>query len=223
MDETRWLDPPRTALLVIDMQRAFLERGAALEVPEGRKIIPNVKALLETCRDVSVPVVFTRFVYSTAVPCLRGNPFGIEHLPARPGQSTGSGFPSGNCLVAPQANQGANAPEIIADLAPRDDELVVSSHLYDKFHDTPLDLALRSRDVRCLIVTGVVTEICVNATLMGAANRDYRVTVATDGVAPVSPELQQACFQIWQRKFARLATTGELIVHLRNGSHTPNV
>ena len=104
--------------------------------------------------------------------------------------------------MGPTANSGANSPEIIADLAPGDNELVVSSHVYDKFHDTPLDMALRSRDVRCLIVTGVVTEICVNATLMGAANRDYRVTVATDGVAPVSPELQEACFQIWQRRFS---------------------
>jgi nicotinamidase-related amidase len=60
----------------------------------------------------------------------------------------------------------------------------------------------------------VVTDVCVNATLMSAAMRDYRVTVATDGVATLWPELQQACFTIWERKFARLRTTAELIEEL---------
>ena len=80
-DTDGWLDVTRTALLVIDMQRGFLEQGAALEVPEGRKIIANVKTLIDKCRAQSVPVVYTRFVYSSTVPCLRGEPFGIEHLP----------------------------------------------------------------------------------------------------------------------------------------------
>ena len=74
-----------------------------------------------------------------------------------------------------------------------------------------LDLALRSRDVRYLIVTGVVTDVCVNATLMSAASRDYRVTAVTDGVATLWPELQAACFEIWKRKFARLRTTAEVL------------
>jgi len=72
-------------------------------------------------------------------------------------------------------------------------------------------LALRSRDVRWLIVTGVVTDVCVNATLMSAASRDYYVTAVTDGVATLWPELQEACFAIWRRKFARLRTTAEMV------------
>jgi len=87
----------------------------------------------------------------------------------------------------------------------------VRGHTYDKFYGTPLDLALRSRDLRWLIVTGVVTDVCVNATLMSAASRDYHVTAVTDGVATLWPELQQACFDIWRRKFARLRTTAEMI------------
>src|SRR5262249_36874460 len=78
--------------------------------------------------------------------------------------------------------------------APRADELVVRGHTYDKFLGTPLDLALRSRDIRSLIVTGILTDVCVNCTLLAAANRDYRVTAVTAGVATLWPELQQACF-----------------------------
>jgi ureidoacrylate peracid hydrolase len=196
------------------MQRGFLEPGAALEVPSGRAIIPNLRNLIEVCRRKNVPVIFTEFVYSTAVPCLRGEPFGPEHLPAMPGLATGLGMPSSNCLIAPTAERGPNSAEIIPELAPRPDELVIQGHTYDKFYGTPLDLALRSRNIRYLIITGVLTDICVNCTLMSAAIRDYRVTAITDGVATLWPELQQACFEIWRRKFARLRTTVEMVAEL---------
>jgi nicotinamidase-related amidase len=114
---------------------------------------------------------------------LRGEPFGPEHLPARPGEPTGLGLPSSICLIGPLADHGPNSAGVIPELAPRPDELVVRGHSYDKLLGTPLDLALRSQDVRHLIVTGVLTDVCVNCTLLSAANRDYRVTAVTDGVA----------------------------------------
>ncbi|MGC8642241.1 MAG: cysteine hydrolase family protein [Isosphaeraceae bacterium] len=211
IDERHWLRPGRTALVVVDMQRGFLDPGAALEVPRGRAIIPALQRLIEACRQNQVPVIFTEFVYSTAVPCLRGDPFGVEHLPARPGEPTGFNYPSGNCLIAPESQQGPDSAEIVLDLAPHPHELVIQGHTYDKFYGTPLDLALRSRDIRDLIITGVVTDVCVNCTVLSAANRDYHVTVATDGVATLWPELQEACFAIWQRKFARLRGSQEII------------
>ncbi len=211
IDQVHAFRKGRTALLVVDMQHGFLDPGAALEVPEGRPIVPNIRRLIDVCRQQGVPVIFTEFVYSTAVACLRGDPFGVEHLPAVEGEPTGFGRPSNNCLIGPDVDFGPNAADTVDELAPRPDELVVRSHTYDKFADTPLDLALRSRDVRYLAITGVVTDVCVNATLMTAAMRDYRVTAVTDGVATLWPELQEACFTIWQRKFARLRTTAELV------------
>src|SRR5215472_11555976 len=99
IDELHALELARTALLVIDMQRGFLEPGAALEVPVGRAIIPNLRRLITAARQHLIPVIFTQFVYATAIPCLRGDPFGPEHLPVPPGEPTGFGLPSGNCLV----------------------------------------------------------------------------------------------------------------------------
>jgi ureidoacrylate peracid hydrolase len=215
IDELHQLSPGGSALLVIDMQRGFLDQGAALEVPQGREIIPNLRRLIEACRGADVPVIFTEFVYSTAVPCLRGDPFGVEHLPARAGEPTGFGHPSGNCLIDPDVSSGPDSAAIVPELAPGPDELVIQGHTYDKFYGTPLDLALRSRGIRDLIITGVVTDVCVNCTVLSAANRDYHVTVVTDGVATLWPELQEACFAIWRRKFARLRTTDALIEEIR--------
>jgi len=214
IDELHRCRAGRTALLVIDMQRGFLEPGAALEVPQGREIIPNVRRLVDACRRKSVLVVFTEFVYATSIPCLRGDPFGPEHMPAIEGKPTGFGYPSDNCLIDPGVEAGPNSAETVAELAPRPDEVVVRGHTYDKFYGTPLDLALRSHDIRYLIITGVVTDVCVNSTLMSAANRDYRVTAVTDGVATLWPDLQEACFAIWKRKFARLRTTAEMVDEL---------
>jgi nicotinamidase-related amidase len=56
--------------------------------------------------------------------------------------------------------------------------------------------------------------VCVNCTLLSAANRDYRVTAVTDGVATLWPELQQACFAVWRRKFARLRGTAAVLAEL---------
>jgi biuret amidohydrolase len=204
----------RTALLVVDMQHGFLDEGASLEVPKGRGLIPVIRRLLGCCRAVGVPVMFTRFIYSEGVPCLRGDPFGVEHLPAARGRRTGFGRPSGNCLVGAKAGLGRESAEIIAELRPGPGELVVASHVYDKFLDTPLDLALRSRGITHLVVTGVTTDICVNCTVLAAANRDYRVTVVTDGVATLNDTIQEACFDIWRRKFARLRTASQLAAEL---------
>jgi ureidoacrylate peracid hydrolase len=204
-----------TALLVVDMQRGFLEPGAALEVPAGREIIPNIRRLIDTCRAKTIPVIFSEFAYSTSVPCMRGDPFGVEHLPARDSGPSGFGYPSGNCQIDPGSGEGVNSADIVAQLAPRPGELIVRGHTYDKFYGTPLDLALRSRGIRYLLITGVVTDICVNATLVSASTREYRVTAVTDGVATLWPDLQQACFTIWKRKFARLRTTDEVVEELR--------
>ena len=71
IDQLHRCRPGRTAMLVIDMQRGFLEPGAALEVPQGREVVPNVRRLIDVCRTKGVPVIFTEFVYSTAVPLRR--------------------------------------------------------------------------------------------------------------------------------------------------------
>ena len=156
------LEPGRTAPLVVDMQRGFVDPGEALEVPQAREIVPAIQRLLAVFRSRRLPVVFTEFVYSERVPLLVGD-LHPEHKPAQPGAPTGFGLPSSNCL------EGHPSAETIPALAPRPDELVVRKHGYDAFHGTPLDGALRARGVTSLVVTGTLTDICVLASMSTAS------------------------------------------------------
>lgn len=205
--------PDRTALLVIDMQRGFIDPGAALEVPRAHDIVPRVARLIDVCRTRAVPVIFTQFVYELTLPCLRGDPFGPEHLPVPEDGPSGFGRPSGNCLIG---RTGVNSPDVVPDLAPRPDEATIPGHAYDKFHDTPLETILRARDIRYLLITGVTAEICVNDTLTTASTREFRVTAVTDGIAGLSSENEQVYFQSWRAKYARLRTTDEVVDEVRN-------
>lgn len=193
----------RTALLVVDMQRGFLDPGEALEVPAAREIVPHVSALVELFRSKHLPVAFSEFVYAETVPLLVGD-LHPEHRPARPGEPTGFGRPSSNCL------EGHPSVQTVAELAPRPDELVVRKHGYDAFSGTPLDGALRARGITSLVVTGTLTDICVLATVVGAFHREYRVTVVEDGVATLWPEIQRATLDIIGRAYGRVVSSKDL-------------
>jgi ureidoacrylate peracid hydrolase len=185
------------ALVVVDMQHGFLDPGAAMEVPSARDTVPTIRALLDLFRVKEWPVVFSEFVYSPAVPLLVGE-LHPEHQPAPVGAAGGFGTPSSACL------DGHPSAETVAELAPQRGELVVRKHWYDAFAGTPLDGALRARQVTSLVVTGTMTDICVLATVMGAFHREYRVTVVEDGVATIWPEIQRATLDIVGRAFGRV-------------------
>ena len=197
------LEPGRTALLVVDMQRAFVEPGQAMEVPPAREVVPRIQELLAIFREKGLPVVFTEFTYSPAAPLLVGE-LHPEHRPAATGAATGFGRPSSSCL------EGEDNVGVIPELAPHADELVVRKHYYDGFNGTVLDGALRARGVTTVVVTGTMTDICVLATVIGAFNREYRLVVVEDAVATLWPEIQRATLDIVRRAYARVLSAKEL-------------
>ncbi|MBI1733728.1 MAG: cysteine hydrolase [Candidatus Rokubacteria bacterium] len=197
-------EPGRTALLVVDMQRGFVDPGEAMEVPPAREMVPRLRVLIDAFRARRQPVVFTEFLYSERVPLLVGE-LHPEHRRAAPGAARGFGMPSSSCL------EGDPSAGTVDALAPRPDELVVRKHWYDAFAGTPLDGALRARGVSSLIVTGTMTDICVLATVVGACNREYRVTVVEDCVATLWPEIQRATLDIVGRAFGRVVPSKDVL------------
>ena len=202
----------KTALLIIDMQKGFLDEGSVMEVPQGREIIPNIQRLLEASRKTGLTVIFTQFVYSPKVPNLIGE-LHPEHKPMPPGESPGFRKPSNCCL------EGDASVEVVADLAPKENELVVQKHGYDAFFATNLDPALRSRGISTLVVTGVMTDICVLATVTAAVHREYRVIVVNDAVATLWPEVQKIALDLIERAYGRVASTEEVLKQMADGPH----
>jgi nicotinamidase-related amidase len=197
------LVPGRTALLVVDMQRAFLEPGEAMEVPPARDVVLRIGELIAIFRDKGLPVVFTRFIYSAEAPLLVGE-LHPEHRPATLGAPVGLGLPSSSCL------EGQDNVGIIPDLEPRPGELVIDKRYYDGFNGTVLDGALRARDITTLVVTGTMTDICVLATVVGGFNREYRMVVVEDGVATLWPAIQDAALDILGRAYARVTSAKDV-------------
>ena len=197
------LQPGKTALLVVDMQRGFLHPGEAMEVPPARDIVPRIRSLLDLFRDRGLPVIFTQFTYSECAPLLVGE-LHPEHRKAAPGAPRGFGLPSSSCL------EGEANVRVAAELAPRPDELVVTKFHYDGFNGTPLDAALRARGVTHLVLTGTMTDICVLATAVGGMNREYRMTVVEDATATLWPEIQRASLDIIRRAYGRVLTTRQV-------------
>ena len=215
IDQSHQVKFGKTALLVIDMQHGFVDEGASLEIPKARDITPNIRSLVDAFRETGMPVIFTEFVYADTVPCLRGDPFGPEHLSANPNEPTGFGYPSNNCKIGVDPGSGAESAATIDKLKPLDTELVIQGHTYDKFYGTHLDLALRSLGVDRFVITGVTTDCCVNSTIVSGSTRNYRVTAVSDGMATIHDHIHDACLQIWENKFARIRTTAEILSEVR--------
>jgi ureidoacrylate peracid hydrolase len=203
LDALLALRPASTAMLVIDMQRGFVDAGEAMEVPAARESVPRIRELVELFRAKGRPVVFTEFVYSEAAPLLVGA-LHPEHRRASPGAPRGFGRPSSSC------HEDDPSVMTVPALAPRADELVVRKRWYDAFAGTPLAAALRARGIDTLVVTGTMTDICVLATVVGAFNHEFRITVVEDAVSTLWPEIQRATLDIVGRAYGRVTSTKEV-------------
>ena len=176
-----------TALLLIDMQRDFLEPGGFGEMLGNdvsllRKTIEPCQAVLNTARKAGLTVIHTREGHR---PDLMDAP---PSKLARGNLDTGIGDdgPMGRILIRGEKGHG-----IIPELAPNPDEPVIDKPGKGAFYETDLDLILKNRVIRTLIVCGVTTEVCVHTTVREANDRGYECVVLEDCVGSYFPEFQR--------------------------------
>jgi len=180
-------DPKSTALVIIDMQRDFVDPGGFGEalgndVSLLRKAVPPTKRVLDAARKLGMLVIHTR----------EGHRADLTDLPpskkARGRLKVGIGDPGpmGRILV-----RGERGHDIIDELKPKVGEPVVDKPGKGAFYATDLDTILKSRGIDRLIVCGVTTEVCVNTTVREANDRGYDCLVLEDCVASYFPEFQE--------------------------------
>jgi nicotinamidase-related amidase len=181
-------EPATTALVVIDMQRDFIERGGFGEalgndVSRLAAIVPTVRDLLAWARAHRLPVVHTREGHR---PDLADCP-PAKRLRGRPSLRIGDAGPMGRILV-----DGQPGNDIVPVLAPRAGETVIVKPGKGAFYATKLDVLLRSQRITHLILAGVTTEVCVQTTMREANDRGYDCLLVEDATESYFPEFKQA-------------------------------
>jgi nicotinamidase-related amidase len=180
--------PAAAALLIIDMQRDFLEPGgfgAALgnDVAQLRSAIAPTQRVLAACRAAGIMVVHTREGHRPDLSDLAP----AKRVRGKFATGIGDPGPMGRILV-----RGEPGHDIIPELAPLAGEPVVDKPGKGAFYATDLEAMLRGRGIRQLIVCGVTTEVCVNTTVREANDRGFDCLVLADCTGSYFPEFQQA-------------------------------
>ena len=180
------------ALLIIDMQRDFLEPGgfgAALgnDVSRLQAIVPTVKALQDTFRTLGLPIFQTveghRPDLTDCPPAKRAR--GNSAL------KIGDQGPMGRILVL-----GEPGNSIISELAPQAGETVIEKPGKGAFYNTNLEFLLKTSNISHLMITGVTTEVCVQTTMREANDRGYECLLVEDATESYFPEFKQATLEM---------------------------
>ena len=204
------LAPESTALVVVDMQNDFVRVGAPLEVPDARATIPANQRLLEWFRREGRPVVFTKFVAGPK-PTLMWNWSPVIAPPiccCWPGVTRSYGDAAGEL----------ECTAVVDELAPLPGEPQIEKYGYGAFHRTPLTDVLRARAVDTVVISGTVTQICVEDTARGAFHEDFQTVVVADAVSSYEPDLHRATLRNIELKYGRVLTTDDLLGELEGRS-----
>jgi nicotinamidase-related amidase len=176
-----------TALVIIDMQRDFMEPGGFGEtlgndVSQLASAVAPIAAVLKAARETGMMVVHTREGH---LPDLSdAPPAKIER--GAPSLRIGDPGPMGRILIRGEAGH-----DIIPALYPVEGEIVIDKPGKGAFYATTLGADLKARDIDTLLVCGVTTEVCVNTTVREANDRGYRCIVIADGCASYFPEFHE--------------------------------
>lgn len=216
------IDLGKTAVVLIDMQRDFLEPGgfgAALgnDVSQLAACVEPCQRLLSAARDAGLLIIHTREGHLADLS--DAPPAKVER--GAPDLRIGDPGPMGRILI-----RGEPGHDIISDLYPVDGEIVIDKPGKGAFYSTPLGELLKAKGIENLLVGGVTTEVCVNTTIREANDRGYRCIAVADCCGSYFPEFQHAGLAMIKAQggiFGWVANSGAVIsaIHTAtNGSPT---
>jgi nicotinamidase-related amidase len=193
------LNVKTTALLLQDLQHELIKGSRPVVPLSGTELIANCQRLLAKARAVGMPVIYVRV---SRRPDLKDAP--RPPLGTPPG---GGGAPS---LI-----EGTDGAAIVAELAPRPEDVVITKHTTSPFHTTDLGVYLRRFGVTTLILTGYSTTGVVEGTLRDARDQDYDCVVVRDGCAAATAQEHDTCMELIFPRMAWVASVDDVINAIR--------
>jgi nicotinamidase-related amidase len=187
--QTMEINAARAALLVVDMQKFFLDPASPSFTAGGPAIVPTIQTLIAAFRRAGRPVIFTRHV----------------HHPDRIDAGIMEWWWEGMCI------EGTPESEIHDALAPLPNEKVILKHRYSAFYNTDLETILRCLKIEDLVITGIMTNMCCESTARDAYFRDYRIFFPADGTGSVNEKMHVASLMNLAFGFARVTDADTIL------------
>jgi ureidoacrylate peracid hydrolase len=195
------LDAKKTALVVIDMQNAFVAPGAPMEVPAARGIVAPINRLAAELRKRGVAIIW------------------ISHQNARDGRDW-SGFfdafiaPGRRADAAAALTAGSDLQKLFPELAVEKGDLRISKNRYSAFIRSDFEHMLRQRGIDTLLIAGTKTNVCCECTARDAMMLDYKVVLLSDCTAALSDDEQRATLENVIQQFGDVLTANEALALL---------
>lgn len=191
----------KCALLVIDMQNDFVREGAIMEVPEARRQIPQIQKLIACCRELNVPVIYTMHALNPNL-C----PLEVKKLPL---------------LQREGMREGTGGIQIIDELAPLPNDIIIKKRRFSAFYNTELETVLKNirgwGQIDTVIICGTVTNVCCESTARDAFFRDYLVIFGSDVNSALDETSHNATLQNIEKFFGRVMESEAIMAALRAG------
>lgn len=203
-----------TALMIIDMQNDFCSAGGFGEklgndITPTRAIIPTIQKVLAIAREQNMLVIHTREGH---LPDLSDCPPSKLARSRKQGAGIGDAGPMGRILI-----RGEQGHQIVPELAPLQDEIIIDKPGKGAFYNTALEQILQEKGITHLVVCGVTTHVCVHTTVREANDRDYQCLVLSDGTAAFDPADQEAALRMIHQQggiFGFVASADEFVQSL---------
>ena len=185
------LDPAGTALLMIDMQKGFVEPGAALEIEGAKATVPACQAALADARNLGIRIIWIKREYS---------PDGSDMEIPRRKMLEAKGITG----VLSPGSTGINSPEEAEGLVRRDDEMVVVKPRWSAFFGTGLDGILKDLGITTVILAGTTTPNCIRTTCYDAIAYDYRTLILEKCTSSRTADIQKTNIEDMRRAGAEI-------------------
>jgi nicotinamidase-related amidase len=187
------LDPRTTALVLIDLQRGIVARPVGPH--SAAQVLEQAQRLAVRCREVGATVVLVRVAYAAD---------GRDRL-TQPVDAAPWGGPP-----APDFS------DLVPDIGPKPGDIVVTKRQWGAFYGTELDLALRRRGIRTIVLGGIATSFGVESTARDAFERGYELVFAEDAMAALSAEAHHFAVGTIFPRLGRVRSTADILGVLTN-------